>query len=813
MKYTFTVLLLLIFGISTIAQISHGGKPASFEQTSLKTSIAEYKTPAFDYQKMLKEDLEAGKGKPFRYGKVHDVNLNPENSGSWQTLANGKKIWRLKIKSLGAYSLSLIFNNYRLNKGVELFLYSSDKKVVIGSFNDKNNKKNKWFSTVPIVGDEIIIELNALAKVDYGELNISGIVHDYKGTFGLKTDFGASGSCNVNINCPDGDDWQVEKRSVMKYVINGWLCTGSLINNTANYAKPYVLTAEHCIPTKGAPEATLFIFNYESNDCVASSNPPSNQSISSSSLVSTGGNLDFTLVELSEIPPAAFNVYYAGWNRKTTPATNTTCIHHPQGDIKKISLDYDAPTIKNNVEGYLTDSHWNIAEWDVGTTEGGSSGSPLFDENHLIIGDLTGGDASCSSNFNDYYSRFDLSWDYHSEPGKHLKTWLDPLNSGVQQLEGYDPNGITEGLDAAILNINYPVSEFCSEGEISPTIILENNGIVDLTSALVSYQIDDNPRVFELWNGSLGTNENEEIIFKPIIFPSGEHTFKAFVSSPNGSVDQVRRNDTIVKDVTGYRLIKEVLIEGNPDICLPELKSNHQVLNEGNYLWKVTGGTVIGDDVSQQVEIQWDEWGERYLDVNVSNLCNAVDAETLEINVVEQGFNLTIELDGNGESACWYLKNCDDGSIVAQDCDLPASGIYTTSICISNGCYYFEIYNENAGIKSYSLNRMSDNQVVLSEENVLGSGSFEFYLNPSASNARVNLYPNPADTEVAIEASFVELYEDATFAIFNLKGATLMPYTLFDERKVINISTLQPGFYIVKVKSRYGEFSRKFLKQ
>ena len=109
------------------------------------------------------------------------------------------------------------------------------------------------------------------------------------------------------------------------------------------------------------------------------------------------------------------------------------------GDVKKISIDNDSPIIADYGNGYDTESHWKIGEWNVGTTEGGSSGSPLFDENHRLIGDLTGGEAACGNSVNDYYTRFDLSWDTYSESSQQLKYWLDPQNIGVDTIDGYDP--------------------------------------------------------------------------------------------------------------------------------------------------------------------------------------------------------------------------------------------------------------------------------------------------------------------------------------------------------------------------------------
>jgi len=920
------LIFVILLGISGWAksQISKGGEPWSFnKETTLKKSIQVFNTPSFDYQKLKEEDNKLERGKPFRYGKEHNVNLNPENAGTWQTLDNEDKVWQLRIKSSGAYSLSLVFNNYVLKNGSKIFLYSLDKKVLIGAFTEKNNKKNGWFSTAPIAGEEMVLELNVPAGKDYGKLNISGIIHDYKNTFGLKLGYNDSGSCNVNINCSDGDAWQDEKRAVVKMTFNGYLCTGSLLNNTSQDGTPYLLTAQHCISSSGDASSALFWFNYESENCVATGNP-TYQTISSSDLISVGTNssgthLDFSLLELSEIPPREYNAYYAGWNRKSNAATNTVCIHHPQGDIKKISFDNDAPTIGDYQEGYLTNSHWNIGDWEIGTTEGGSSGSPLFDENHLIVGDLTGGDASCSYNFNDYYARFDISWDYYSEPTKQLKAWLDPLNSGVEILNGMDPvisdgldaslsqivnplGGYCEGeeiipefvitnkgtveitsltityqvnggsleskvwngslttletttvtfdaltpivgesdivvyvtdpnssidvnlnndtlrasflidnaIDARLVQIEHPNGSYCVTDSISPEVIIGNSGLIEITSLDVNYQINDGPLLSEKWTGNLGAAQEETVTLDKIKLPIGDFEFKAFISSLNCAADIDPSNDTLTSLFEGQDLIESALIIGPTEICAEALSAIYSSDVDAIYLWQVVGGEITNEEANQQVEILWDEWGIRTLDLNVSNLCNSVDAETFEIDIVEQGFNLDVTLEGNGEAACWYLRDC-DGNIVAQDCDLPATGNYNKSICVSKGCYQFEIVSGALGVKNYSLNRISDNQVVASGQNVNGSESIEFILNASNSNASFNLYPNPSKSEIAIEASFIELYENSRFAIFNLRGSAITPYNLFDERKVIDISSLSPGFYIVKILTPYGEFSKKFWK-
>ncbi|MBS3774803.1 MAG: T9SS type A sorting domain-containing protein, partial [Bacteroidales bacterium] len=80
-----------------------------------------------------------------------------------------------------------------------------------------------------------------------------------------------------------------------------------------------------------------------------------------------------------------------------------------------------------------------VKEWDVGTTESGSSGSPLFNQNKRIIGDLSGGEATCEDPVNDYFARFDRSWDDFGIKEHQLKAWLDFDSTGFTRLNGYLP--------------------------------------------------------------------------------------------------------------------------------------------------------------------------------------------------------------------------------------------------------------------------------------------------------------------------------------------------------------------------------------
>ncbi len=326
-------------------------------------------------------------------------------------------------------------------RGAKMYIYASDGSFSFGPITYRNNKANGMLPTRYFPSQELIIEYHEPINAQANDFLIKDIVVYTKL-------LGESQACEVNINCPEGSQWQTEKQSVAKIVftsgLSQYLCTGALVANTAMNREPYFLTANHCISSDNEAESAVFYFNYESTDCEGL-NILQGETVSGSALIATGqdgtqDHLDFTLLRLSATPPYSYNPYFAGWSRISDPQAidSSICIHHPAGDIKKISKDLDNPGI-GTFTGYDANTHWQIYAWDLGTTEGGSSGSPLFDQNRRIIGDLTGGEASCDNNVNDYYAQFYQSWDKYPDSIMQLRYWLDPLNQNPAYFDGYDP--------------------------------------------------------------------------------------------------------------------------------------------------------------------------------------------------------------------------------------------------------------------------------------------------------------------------------------------------------------------------------------
>ncbi|MEM1177748.1 MAG: hypothetical protein AAGM22_05355 [Acidobacteriota bacterium] len=389
---------------------------------------------------------EAGPGVPPRYAEPLDVHLTPKDRGTWDLTDDGQLRWRLRIESEGALTLNLGFTRYRMPKDGSLFVYAPDKEHQIRPFTAADNEKHGQLWTPILPGDKTYLEVRLPVEQEHElDLELTRVLYGYK-PFGRSQ---KSGSCNVDVVCPEGDGWRDEIRSVAVIGTGGGtFCSGFMVNNTAQDLKPYFMTAFHCGISAGAAPSLVVYWNYENSTCRPPGSPQSGQPgdgdltqfQTGSTLRAQGSASDFTLVELDDDPDNAWDVHWAGWDRSTGDFSGAIAIHHPSTDEKRISFENEPTTTTS----YLQDTapgdgtHVRVEDWDVGTTEGGSSGSPLFSPAGHVIGQLHGGFAACGNDLEDWYGRVDVSWVGGGTAATRLSDWLDPTNSGVMTLDGRD---------------------------------------------------------------------------------------------------------------------------------------------------------------------------------------------------------------------------------------------------------------------------------------------------------------------------------------------------------------------------------------
>lgn len=404
---------------------------------------------ALDPAVLLKEDTGRRlDGLPYRFAITKDVYVTPDAIGTWEALPDGRMLWRLRVLADGATSINLGFGEFSLPEGALLWLYSPDASRRIRPFTAADNDAHGEFWTPVLLGGELVIELTVRPETQHDlRLTLTTIGHGYRG-FGTKGIYDGylSGACNVDVVCSEGDDWQLDYPAIGAMQLGGnLLCSGSMVNDTSSSLTPHWLTAKHCGLSAGNAASLVVYWNYQNSFCrppgSAASGGPGDGTLTQFNSGSTwrAGYTpsDFTLVEFDDDPDPAWNVSFAGWDRSGVDASSAVAIHHPNVQEKRISFENQPTTttsyLGNPVPGDGT--HVRIEDWDLGTTEPGSSGSPLFDQNHRIIGQLHGGYASCTSQTSDWYGKFAVSFTGGGSPSSRLSDWLDPGNTGVQTVD------------------------------------------------------------------------------------------------------------------------------------------------------------------------------------------------------------------------------------------------------------------------------------------------------------------------------------------------------------------------------------------
>lgn len=403
-------------------------------------------------------------GTPLRFAEAFALSVDAARSGRWIAVEDGIERWELRIRVPAAVSLNLGFKRFVMPKGGSLTIHAGDDSARIRPFTAADNRDHRELWTPLLEGEELrlVVEVPKQRR-DSLELEIGSVnagFTDFRNPLAV-----LSGSCNIDVICPQGDAWRDPIRSVGAYSIGGTdYCSGALVNNLRGDRKSYFLTANHCSISTGNQNSVVIYWNYQNSTCrppgsAASGGAGDGSRAQFSSGVTLRANYaasDFTLVETQVPVDPAFNPYWSGLDAGTALATSTVGIHHPRVEEKRISFAHDPLTVTS----YLgttspgNGTHLRVFTWQEGTTEGGSSGSPIYNPaNQRIVGQLHGGYASCSDTRSDWYGWTNVSWNGGGSAATQLKAWLDPDNTGITGFDGRGLAPFTLAVDPASVGV------------------------------------------------------------------------------------------------------------------------------------------------------------------------------------------------------------------------------------------------------------------------------------------------------------------------------------------------------------------------
>lgn len=423
--------------------------------------------PPLNNKNLLEAELAVRtKGRAPKFAEIMEVNITPQTHGTWDNI-NDNAVWRLRIHSANAKSLNLGFSKYLMPLGGSLVLYTPNRKHILGPFTPADNEEHEQLWTPILDGDELIIEVQVpKSKVEELQLELKTVNHDFVGFRDMAAVF--SGSCNLDVICGEEDGWGIVEdyrdiiQSVAVYGMNGsTFCTGFLVNTVRQDCAAMFMTADHCGINSNNAASLVTYWNYQNSTC---RQPNSSESGAGGDGTLTDFNTgaifraghspsDVTIVELDDPVSETANAFFAGWDATAAIAQNAIAVHHPNTEEKRISFENDPVYIGDySSQPNPSGTHVIVGDWDIGTTEPGSSGSPLFNQDKRVIGQLHGGAAACGNDSYDAYGYFYTSWEGGGTPDTRLKDWLDPDNTGQMIIDGRQQTLCNFNVDATPQN-------------------------------------------------------------------------------------------------------------------------------------------------------------------------------------------------------------------------------------------------------------------------------------------------------------------------------------------------------------------------
>ena len=412
---------------------------------------------------MAKVEMSAP-GTPRLVGQARDVQATKSAAAmqslwQWKNTAVGGKVAAISFNAEGAYGLRLgvLVKQLPGSATVRVYTQSAPDKVfqISGqailqliernqAAGDQSDAARTWWT--PDTGEgEATLEVELPPGVAASALDIAvpQLSHIFE-NLSLPTaqeyqeqveaaKINESDPCNLDANCYSDNAQERNAVARMLFTKNGgsYLCTGTLMNDTQNSFKPYFLTANHCISTQTVASSLETRWFYRSPSCNSGTLQSSTvRKTGGAQLLYASGNTDTAFMLLNDTPPGG--TLFAGWSANTVAAgTSVVGLHHPSGDLLKISfgaVNSQAncqPTTGSGFQCSGTSGNYYRVSWSQGTTEGGSSGSALF-QGGYVVGTLYGGSATCTNrSAYDYYGRFDVAYN------AAIKAWLNPASTSA----------------------------------------------------------------------------------------------------------------------------------------------------------------------------------------------------------------------------------------------------------------------------------------------------------------------------------------------------------------------------------------------
>jgi lysyl endopeptidase len=340
--------------------------------------------------------------------------------------------WTSQVHSPGAHALRLMFTGLDLPEGAELYVYNKHGEA-FGPYGGRGMDGSGELVSNTVTGDTALVQVHvagALSKSEAQQMRftlaeVGHIGPRFKLARRVNPDLARSNAkfcdynatCVINGECASGWTPLGNVRNAVAHMLfrsggSYYICSGGLINNSANDGRNLFLTANHCLNREREADSLETFFNFRAASCSDTAACDASYTQLRSSLPTTLGaavlaassSSDYSLLELDATPQASgFTPHYLGYSTGAIANTNGARLYrisHPSGAPQAWSThEVDTGT---GVCGTIPRGRFiysgELSSFATGATEGGSSGSPVLNASGQIVGQLYG---ACGSNLND----------------------------------------------------------------------------------------------------------------------------------------------------------------------------------------------------------------------------------------------------------------------------------------------------------------------------------------------------------------------------------------------------------------------------
>ena len=330
--------------------------------------------------------------------------------GQWSWNLQGDRLWQARLRAPEAHALRLRFEDY--SGAGELALHVEGREEpVAGPYRAGGPHGDGDFWSGVVIGEAVTIQYRAAGPQEPADALPFRLAAVGRVTAPLLAQSGkravpearALAGCHLDVSCfPDLED---RKQPGVALLLGAapeglYSCTGFLINPTApSEDRALMLTAGHCIADARQARDIALLWRYQTETCYGN---PVWQEWRSQPEFTEGAELlvrgedeyyDFALLGLDKRALLRVTgITQQGWDTRTLPlGADVLTVGHPDGDYKRVAF---GTIVAHEWTGASEDSFQTV-RWRLGTSEAGSSGSPILavdrDGDPYVIGLLSGG--------------------------------------------------------------------------------------------------------------------------------------------------------------------------------------------------------------------------------------------------------------------------------------------------------------------------------------------------------------------------------------------------------------------------------------